>query len=168
MNTPVPNVEDPRQLISSWKDRPQPAGFGVVASHWMPRLKYGGTYDAAWQKNRFPLLAADFDPRFFQCAPEDQQAALRGGETVELTNLTPDGRLTFELPRLWLGFETRFGERRVDHRANLHTVILEPAIPRVIMVWHTILPVLNRDVDYLDETFVFEKGAIDRQMAVDR
>lgn len=168
VNTAVPNIEDPRQLISSWKDRPQPVGFGVVASHWMPRLKYAGTYDAAWQQERFPLLAADFDPRFFQCAPEDQQTTLRGGEAVELTNLTPDGRLTFDLPRLWLGFETRFGERRVDHRANLHTVILEPAIPRVITVWHTTLPVANRDVDYLDETIVFEKDAINEQAAVGR
>jgi hypothetical protein len=167
LNTLAPNIEDPRQLISSWKDRPQPAGFGVVASYWMPRLKYGGTYDAAWQKQRFPLLAADFDPRFYQCAPEDQQITLRGGERVELINLTPDGRLAFELPKRWLGFETRFGERRVDHRANLHTVILEPAIPRVVMVWHTTLPVANRDVDYLDETIVFEKDALGEEVAVD-
>jgi len=164
-NTPLPNIEAPRQLISSWRDRPQPAGFGVVASHWMPRLKYGGTYDAAWQRERFPLLAADFDPRYFQCAPEDQQTTLHGGETVELFNLTADGRLTFELPRPSLGFQTRFGERRVDHRASLHTVILEPAIPRVIMVWHTTLPVANRDVDYLDRTIVFEKDLINEQVA---
>ena len=166
VNTRAPNIEYPRQLISSWRDRPQPAGFGVVASHWMPRLKYAGTYDAAWQKEQFPLLAADFDPRFFQCTPEDQQATLRGGETVELTNLTPGGRLAFELPRHRLGFETRFGERRVHHSGNLHTVILEPATPRVIMVWQTTLPVGNKDVDYLDETIVFEKETIGKQPAV--
>jgi hypothetical protein len=164
----LPNIEDPRYLISSWKDRPPPAGFGVVASHWMPRLKYAGTYDAMWQKERFPLLAADFDPRYFQCAPEDQQTTLRGDETVELINLSPGGRLVFSLPKVWLGFQTRFGEQRIDHRSSLHTVILEPAKPRVIMVWHTILPVPNRDVDYLDETIVFEKDVIEAEAAVER
>lgn len=167
-DTLVPNVEDPRRLIASWNDRPTPAGFGVVASHWMPRLRYAGTYDAAWQKERFPLLAADFDPRFYQCAPEDQQVRLRGGEPVELRNLTADGRLRFALPRISLGFETRFGERRIDHRARLHTVILEPEVPRVIMVWHTTLPVANREVDYLDETIVFEKTPVDEPAAVNR
>lgn len=166
LNSLLPNIEDPRYLISSWKDRPPPAGFGVVASHWMPRLKYAGTYDATWQKERFPLLAADFDPRFFQCAPEDQQTALRGDETVELINLSPGGRLVFALPRVWLGFQTRFAAERIDHRPSLHTVIFEPAVPRVIMVWHTILPVSNRDVDYLDETIVFEKDVIDEEAAV--
>jgi hypothetical protein len=165
VNTLLPNIEDPRHLISSWTDRPAPVGFGVVASYWLPRLKYAGTYDEEWRKERFPLLAADFDPQFFQCAPEDQQIPLRGGETVELINLSPDGRLVFDLPRVWPGFQTRFGDDRIDHRGHLHTVILEPARPRVIMVWHTILPVPNRDVDYLDETVVFEKSAVD-EMAV--
>jgi hypothetical protein len=166
VNSLAPNIEDPRQLISSWRDRPAPAGFGVVASYWMPRLKYAGTYDARWKKERFPLLAADFDPKYYQCAPEDQQVALHGGEMVELINLTQSGRLAFSLPRLRLGFETRFGRRRVHHRGKLHTVILEPEIPRVIMVWHTSIAVANTDVDYLDGTFVFEKETTDKQMAV--
>jgi hypothetical protein len=31
------NIEDPKHLIGSWSDRPAPAGFGPVASHWQPR-----------------------------------------------------------------------------------------------------------------------------------
>ena len=52
---------------------------------------------------------------------------------------------------------TRFGRDRVDHGARLHTVILEPDHPRVIMVWHTSLPCPNSRVDYLDRTVIFEK-----------
>jgi len=162
VDQPLPNVEDPKHLISSWRDRPPPAGFGVVASYWIPRLKYGGTYDDKWQKERLPLLPEDFDERFFQSAPEDQQVPgfLRGGEQVELTNLSPEGQLKFRLPRIYPGFVTRFGRDRVDHGARLHTVILEPDHPRVIMVWHTSLPCPNSRVDYLDQTVIFEKEIV--------
>ena len=64
----------------------------------------------------------DLDDRFFLCSPEDQRPAefLRGGEPVELTNLTPTGRLAFALPRVAFGFETVFrGGDRVRHRGRL-------------------------------------------------
>lgn len=156
---PLPNIEAPGHLVSSWKDRPPPAGFGVVASYWLPRLTYAGTYSQNWKEERFPLLPEDFDQRFFQSAPLDQQVAgfLRGGENVELVNLTPDGYLSFNLPKIRVGFITRFGDERVSHEASVHTVILEPDVPRVIMVCHTSLPCNNSEVDYLDETFIFEK-----------
>ncbi len=32
----LPNIEDPNDLIRSWKDRPAPAGFGPVASRQRP------------------------------------------------------------------------------------------------------------------------------------
>jgi len=159
VNQPLPNVEHPKIQISSWTDRPPPAGFGFVASYWLPRLKYAGTYDDKWKKERLPLLAEDFDERFFQSAPEDQQVPgfLRGSEQVELVNLSPKSPLSFHLPKVHLGFQTRFGQDRIDHRARLHTVILEPDVPRVIMVWHTSLPCPNTRVDYLDQTVIFEK-----------
>ena len=140
---PAPNIEMPRQRISRWKSRPQPAGFGPIAGHWAPRVDFAGTYDDRWQKERLPLLPEDFDERFHQSAPLDQQVPgfLSGGERVELRNLTPNGLLRFSLPRVTLGIETQFddGERR-DHRAVLHTVAIEPDVPRVMLVWHTHLP----------------------------
>ncbi|MEA3274718.1 MAG: DUF2169 domain-containing protein, partial [Pseudomonadota bacterium] len=139
------------------KDRPRPAIFRPVASYWSPRLEYVGTYDERWMKERMPLLAEDFDERFYQVASEDQQTAgfLRGGERVELTNLAPDGKLVFTLPKVRLTFTTNFGRERVDHRAQLHTVILEPGRRRVILVWCTILP-CHHKVDKLDSTVVEE------------
>lgn len=142
--TTLPNIEDPRQLIGSWKDRPAPAGFGVIASHWQPRVGFAGTYDEHWMRTRQPLLAEDLDDRYFQSAPADQQAPefLRGGEPVVLLKLTPAGDLRFTLPKLYLGFETRFydGSRQIHQNRRLHTVILEPDFPRVSLVWHSALP----------------------------
>ena len=91
----APNIEDPQALISDWKQRPRPAGFGPIAGHWSPRVELAGTYDEHWEETRQPLLAEDFDERYHQCAPEDQQVAgyLKGGEQVDLFNLTPNGYL---------------------------------------------------------------------------
>jgi hypothetical protein len=151
----LPNVEYPKQLISSWKDRPKPAGFGAVASYWTPRKELAGTYDDKWQKERFPLFPEDFDERFYQCAPGDQQIEgfLKGGEPVYLVNLTADGKLFFRLPEVYLKFMTFFGEKEVEHSAKLSTVIIEPDYPRVIMVWHTSLP-CHHLVDKLDVTVI--------------
>jgi len=157
----APNVEYPHQLIRSWKDRPMPAGLNAIECHWSPRREFAGTYDERWQRNRFPLWAEDFDSRYNQCAPGDQQANgfLRGGERVELINLSPGGRLCFQLPRVYPFFQTRFGRKRVEHRAQLSTVILEPDIPRVIITWQTSIK-CNTHVDDLDSTIVTEKRAI--------
>lgn len=136
------NVENPDHLITSWKQRPPPAGFGPVAGHWQPRLQFAGTYDKNWEEHKQPLLPDDFDERFYQCAPLDQQTAgyLQGGELAELFNLTPQGHLKFRLPIVKLDFHTHFGKEGIPHTAHLHTVIIEPDHPRLIMVWHTMLP----------------------------
>ena len=81
---------------------PPPAGFGVVASYWMPRLKFAGTYDEKWQKERFPLLPEDFDERFFQSAPEDQQVAgLPARRRAGGVDEPVPGGSKFDLPRVY-------------------------------------------------------------------
>lgn len=142
MSRRLPNIEDPGDLITSWRHRPAPAGFGPIAPHWSPRSRWAGTYDEQWEKERQPLVPDDFDERFYLAAPDDQQPPthLKGGEAVELINLTPAGYLRFQLPRVFLGFETYFYSKEVvRHRPALHAVILEPDVPQVTMVWNTVV-----------------------------
>lgn len=159
----LPNVEYLGQLIGSWKDRPAPAGLNAIDCSWSPRRELAGTYDEGWRQNRFPFWAEDFDPHYNNCAPKDQQPGrfLTGGEPVELLNLSPGGRLAFNLPRIYPVFRTRFGSKRVDHPGQLCTVIIEPDTPRVIMAWQTSL-VCNRRIDDLDETVVREATYLNR------
>jgi hypothetical protein len=136
-----------------------PAGFGPIASHWSPRVELTGTYDAAWQKHKKPLLPDDYDPQHALFSPLDQRSErwLRGGERVELLHMTEDGGMRFDLPRLYFTYTTRFGSRREEHRGHLATVIIEPDKRRVMAVYQTSLPVGRRDVPYLDETIIGEK-----------
>jgi hypothetical protein len=136
-----------------------PAGFGPIPRDWAPRLALAGTYDQKWRSTRHPLPPSDFDERFYQCAPEDQQALsyLKGGESVVLVHLTPEGLTRFNLPKMRLVFHTLFGiDDLVHHRANLHTVILEPDQRRLQMVWHTQLRCHSK-VYKLKHTVVREK-----------
>jgi hypothetical protein len=153
----MPNFEYPDGRL----DRAGPAGFGAIDVYWSPRREFAGTYDAEWQRNRLPLLPHDWDPRSLQCAPPDQRPEqhLRGGEVVELTNLTPAGTVSFMLPKVRLGFSTLIDTRTEEHRAHLSTVVIEPDAARLIMVWVTSLP-CRSDIDYLEYTIVREKVSI--------
>ncbi len=160
IDTPVANIEAPNLPITHWKSRPPPAGFGPIPGHWSPRVELAGTYDEKWERERLPLLAEDFDERFHQSAPVDQQVPgfLRGGEEVELRNLTPGGILRCRLPRVSLGIITAFedGERR-RHQADFHTVAFEPDVPRVMLVWHTHLPCHHKVLELRTTTIHLRK-----------
>lgn len=159
LGRPAPNFELPGAPNSAQKRRPPPAGLGPIARDWMPRRALAGTYDEGWQRERMPLWPADFDRRFFQAAPLDQQAPayLREGATVELLNLSSEGLLRFELPRTRPVFCTHFGRRKVEHRPRLHTVIVEPDERRVMLVWQTALPCQGIE-HHLDKTVIREKA----------
>jgi len=153
----APNIEYPGVSVTS-----RPAGFGPIPAHWRPRVGYAGTFDEAWQRDRCPLYPVDLDERFFLCSPEDQRPKeyLRGGEPVELLNLTQSGQFAFTLPRVAFGFETIFrGGDLEQHRGKLHTVILEPDVPRVILVWRTELACHSR-ARKLQRTIVRQKQVL--------
>lgn len=162
---PAPNIEYPDRLIDAWNDRPPPAGFAPLGSHWQARAAFAGTYDDRWMKTRQPLLPDDFDDRFHQCAPADQQAAsfLLGGEQVTLLNLTASGRVDFVLPKVELMLETHFqdGERRPHEPPKLHTVILEPDVNRVSLVWHSAIECHAKVYELSSTRIQLRKGVAD-------
>lgn len=138
----LPNLEDPQKLISKWKDRPAPAGFGLICPHWEPRRSYAGTYDEDWQKHRAPYLPKDFDPRFFHLAPPDQVVTeyLTGGEDVEVTGVGPYGPLRFRLPTVPVQVAYRLDNEKHAPPVNLDTVLIEPDASRLVLLWRTVLP----------------------------
>src|SRR5690606_4609961 len=69
---PLPNVEDPKHLVVSPRDRPLPATLGPLDVTLPQRLeRMGKRYDAAWLKTRFPGPAEDFDGHFYNVALPD-------------------------------------------------------------------------------------------------
>jgi len=138
-----------------------PAGFGPIDLPWLPRRKYVGTYDKKWEQTKKPLLPDDYNPLCSLCAPEDQRSddALVGGEKFELINMTPEGRLVFELPKIALEFTSIFRNRRENHVPKLTTVLVEAEDKRLSLVYQSAVRVSATEVDYLDATEIKEVGS---------
>ncbi len=131
---PAANVMPSGQVGVSWERDGVPAGFGMLAPNLLPRRAMLGTYDETWRVRRMPLPPADFNPAFFNAAPEDQQfdGYFRGDEQVVLRNLHPD------IPE----FKTALPGTRVRCFVNRQTDIDEPrsmTIAEVITVLDTVV-----------------------------
>jgi hypothetical protein len=139
---PVPNLEDPAAPIGSWDDRPAPACFAPIAPSWLPRRAFAGTYDAAWQNQRAPYLPADFDLRFFQCAPPEMcfDRYLQGTEAVQIQGASEDGPLDFTVPTVRPTVEVIVAGAPREPTVNLETLLFEPDENRASMTWRAALP----------------------------
>lgn len=159
--TPLPNCEDPRDLIEEPWGHARPMSFGPIGRGWPDRVKWAGTYDEDWLEHRFPHLPDDFDERYYQSAPTDQQVAHpRGGEIVTLTNLVPGvpGTVTMRLPDLTLPvvFSKR---RRQDYEVAsvVDTVTIEPDRYQISVINRASFP-LDRDIFDVEEAIVGKRG----------
>lgn len=167
----LPNLENPRRPVRRPRQRPAPWGCGFVGRGWEQRRRYTGTMDERWQRERMPILPSDFDYRFFQAASEDLIARphLRGGERVRVSNCSEWGDLDFQLPTDKVGLTARWTRGRVEKMlAALDTVVLEPTIGRVMLVWRRALVCERKASELLSVTSfsVSERGA--REMLGDR
>jgi hypothetical protein len=138
----LPNTEEAGNPIIKPIGSYRPMAFGPIGRGWQPRVRFAGTYDQNWLDNIFPFLPPDFDEQYYQAAPPDQQMPYpEGAETVALTNLTPEGRTVFRLPRIQLlvWFFLKNGEEQ-EARAVIDAVVIEPDQRRFMVSWRASLP----------------------------
>lgn len=88
---PLPNIEDPRRLMGSPSDRPDPAGLAPIDYTWPQRARKLGTYDNRWFQERWPFYPDDMDWTYFNAAPEDQQIEgfFNGTESFAIAGMHP-------------------------------------------------------------------------------
>jgi uncharacterized protein YjbI with pentapeptide repeats len=139
----LPNVEDPKFLVKSPRDKPPPAGFGPYDFTWPQRFKKVGTYDAKWLKERFPGFAADIDWTIFNTAPDDQQmeGVFAGDETFAVEFMHPtksriEGNLPGATARCFINCKGEGGEQFREIPTKLDTVWLFPHAERGVLVFH--------------------------------
>ncbi len=133
----LPNLEDPRALLRSPRDRPTPRGLGPLPPHWPQRARLAGTYNAAWERERLPLLPQDFDDRHHLAAPEDQQMTgyVQGDEPVKVVGATPPGVLEFSLPTLRPEVIIKIGSEREVPPCPCDTVLIDCERQQLTLVW---------------------------------
>jgi hypothetical protein len=152
---PLPNTEQTGKPVNNPKGNYKPMSFGPLLRVTPERARWAGTYDQKWLDEVMPFLPKDFDERYFQPAPEDQQVEyLKGGEEVELANLSVRGTAKFKLPNIEMPmeFSTR-GQDRKEMRGRIDTLLIEPDQARFVMVWRESL-VLRRNLFEIEEVVV--------------
>jgi hypothetical protein len=146
VDTPLPQLEDPGQLIGRPGQKVPPAAFAPLCRGWQPRRRFAGTYDQRWIDERMPLLPDDFDPRFHNAAPAGLTAHrhLRGGEPVEVVGAGPRGKLTFTLPRPQPMAFVCVGGHTHDLAMSLDTVAVDIDAMQLRLVWKAELDIHRR------------------------
>lgn len=134
---PMPSTEDLGHHIDSPHGDFAPMALGPVGRHWSQRIGFAGTYDDAWLADCFPFLPPDFDTRYYQAAPPDQQTDyLKGGEDVLLLNLTRQERAGFKVPRVQV--PVTFFLKKAEHEtvnAVIDTLVIDTNANTVEITW---------------------------------
>ena len=151
----LPNTEMPRETVTSPYGQYRAMAFGPIGRGWPERLRFAGTYDENWQKNVFPFLPVDFDERYYQMAPEDQQMDFpQTGTPVILGNLTPRGREEFRLPETGLPIRVFRGREVCFDRTVLpDTLIFDSEAREFMLVWRIWVP-MRRIITEFSEAWI--------------
>jgi uncharacterized protein YjbI with pentapeptide repeats len=158
LGSPTPNLEEPRELITSPRSRPKPAGAFPVPPEWKSRMKRAGTYDKKWLAQRWPYFPEDFDGSFFNAAPEDQwiDGFWKGDEEILLKNLHPKHpTLRTRLPALRARsflLEKGTGLREVPLRLDTITVDADAGL--VFVLWRGMVEVKTETLEELDYLYL--------------
>ena len=158
---PLPNLETPKELVKSPRDRPPIAGFGPVDPALPQRMKKLGTYTRKWVETRYPEMAEDFDPTYFNVAPEDQwiDGYWQGGEPFTLQNVNRDKpKIEGTVP----SFKARcLVTRRGAEEGTMEDVVLRcdtlwfmPHLERVILIFRGGVDVIDEEASDIVDVIV--------------
>ena len=151
---PVPNIQDPRCLISSPGEKPPPAGFSALPMEWPQRQRHLGKVDENWLRDDWPHFPKDTNWEFFNTAPEDQRCNgfFSGREIIEIVNMHPakpllKSSLPALRPRLFV--HQREGDREVFREipCRAETLWLFPDREAGILLYRGTVPVADEDYE---------------------
>ncbi|AUX44346.1 uncharacterized protein SOCE26_058100 [Sorangium cellulosum] len=161
--TRLPNLELAGRLIMSPGDSPPPAAVGPIPPLWKQRWSRLGTYGDRWFRTRWPYFPEDFDPAFFQAAPEEQQVPhLRGDEPFELVGVhaelpTLAGRLPGLRARCFAKRTAAAGGGFGEIPLRLDTAAFDADAMAVNLVWRGLLEVSDDDAPEIEHLFVMHE-----------
>jgi len=158
---PLPNIEDPNNLITSPSDHPEPASFGPLELTWPQRARKLGTYDEKWLKERWPWFPNDFDWSYFNAAPLDQQIDnfFKGDEEIYIENMHPEKpQIRAKLPgirtRCFITQEIKGKKIFKEIKLNLDTIWLFPNEEKGILIWHGVTPIASEEADDIEHILI--------------
>jgi hypothetical protein len=132
-------------------------GLSATGKAWLPRRALAGTYDAAWQKDHWPLPPLDHDFAYWNCAPVDQQIEhpyshvqitlnhLYGAHQAIATSSKAEvwtGKLPLGMPTVLAYYSDIPGQGQLE-RMSLDTITLDLAAQTVTCTFRYTTPAFN-------------------------
>jgi len=174
---PLPNIENPRQLIHLPGDRPEPAGFGPLGKMWQQRFSKMGTYKGSWLKERWPWFPKDFDWSYFNAAPKDMQVEgyLKGDESLYFENLHPiHSNYHSQLPglrvRLFVNELDKTKQNETDFKEvklNLDTLWVDMGAEKLVLVWRGFTEVQSEEYEEIKHVFIVSEKISEPAQSLD-
>ncbi len=160
---PLPNVEDPRELVRRPQDRPAPAGFGPLSPHWAHRLSKWPRVADDWAE-RWPWPPDQIDHGYFNAAQPALQidGYLRGDEVIVCENLHPSRRryecaLPGVRPRCFAIDVGGGGERFREVGLRLDTLWVDMESETLVLGWRGSAPVASDEFEEVTHVYVAEE-----------
>jgi hypothetical protein len=156
---PLPNTEEIGKSVNFPSDKYEPMALGPLGRGWPQRARYAGTYDQKWLDDEFPFLPKDFDERYYQAVPQDQQLPMpKAPLEVVLAGFTGDGVRQFTLPYFEAPVSVfpKRGERE-DYIASLDTIAFDTDKQSFTMSWRVARP-LKKSMHEIAQVLVGRKG----------
>ena len=170
---PLPNIEDPQDLIDSPGKKPEPAGFGSMGRMWEQRYSKMGSYSGSYLKDRWPWFAEDFDYGYFNAAPAGMQMEgyLRGDEALYFENLHPEHqRYESSLPgirvRCFLNRGSGADGNGADFREvsiRLDTLWADMDAEKLVLVWRGVTEIASEDYEEEIEHIFIMSESLDQE-----
>lgn len=128
---PLPAIEDPRQPVGAWSDRPEPMGVCVPPFPFGPRLSRTVEFepetgqlkriDPAFYNQSFPAMTA--------------QAPVSPGSRVVISGMCEDGELAFSLPSARVAVTVTLGDKEIQADAPIDQVGIECDLRRMFVTY---------------------------------
>ena len=174
---PLPNIENPQQRIGSPDHRPEPIGFGPLSASWQYRKVKLGTYDKKWLEKKWPWLPDDFDPGYFNAAPQAQQleAYLNGCESLQFVNMHPDiPDYRTRLPGIRVRCFARthsadpsIGKSFQEIAMSLDTLWVDMDAEQLVLVWRGWSRTDSEEMEDIKDILVISEAVNDQSMEVE-
>jgi hypothetical protein len=114
--TPLPNVENPKQRITRWEDRPDPVGLGLCPPALGPKLRQSVSFDDSG-------MLEELRPTFYNAAfPEMIVPGVEPGQVVSIEGMTCGPPLSFEVPPAALSARVRIGDSEIERPLALDQI----------------------------------------------
>ncbi|MBW3698163.1 DUF2169 domain-containing protein [Vibrio sp. T187] len=143
----VPSVFYPKEDWSPTGAKLRTAGFGPVPPFFESRLTFAGTFDEHWEETRRPMLPTDFDKRFYQSAPVDQQCKgyLLGGERMVMSGFCHDDTILFRIPSEQYVAIAKFQDETYQSDMSIYTVFVDSEQKTVSVSYTAAFPCQGRE-----------------------